>query len=355
MLWHPDDIRVSEAVQQLADRLAFAGSFDPAAELLRDEAAYAEVDPSACRPLPEVSVFWGLDGTPPLVSLLLPQTQPDHESVARIWNGAVRCGLLGKKTTSLTKAFALSSPEVTDWLERLTGLTPNQMRERPTAVLLAISGYYVNDAWNYVNDGIEFCSPLNSVVVQVRGDVVTSFKGQRLPTDQWHGVPIQAHDLPRLAAVGKGSTIRALLEQALFVDDEHTLRIAHLLETSGASLRYIADKLSLCRPRPPQTTPRESYETRPSRAYKTLREVLGIGFDVAPAALADQIDPTLLGDKVPQSVCVAALYRHVVEKNRLMTTGRFVDYVGRNVPLVEWLDEVQVPTRTLIRWLGRFV
>lgn len=355
MLWHPDQIRVHEAVQQLADRLGFADNFEPAADLLRDEEAYAEVDPAACKALPEVSAFWGMDGTPPLISLLLPPTTPDHEAMARIWNGAVRCGLLGKKTTSLTKAFALAPDEVTANLSKLTRLTPRQMVECPTAVLLAISGFYVNDAWNYVNDGIEFCSPINGVVVQVRGDVVTSFTGQKLPTDQWHTVPVGAHDLPRLAAVNEGSTLRALLEQALFVDDEHTLRIANLLETSGASLRYIADKLALCKPRPPQTTPRETYETRPSRAYKTLREVLGIGFDVAPAALADQIDPTLLGERVPQSVCVAAMYRHVVEKQRLMTTGRFVDYVGRTVPLVEWLDDVQVPTRALIRWMNRFI
>lgn len=49
------------------------------------------------------------------------------------------------------------------------------------------------------------------------------------------------------------------------------------------------------------------------------------------------------------------MYRHVVEKQRLMTTGRFVDYVGRTVPLVEWLDDVQVPTRALIRWMNRFI
>lgn len=355
MSWLPDNVRVDEAVQQLADRLGFAGSFEPAAALLRDKAAYEEVDPSSCRPLPQVSVLWGLDGTPPLLSLYLPSTPPDHEAVARIWDGAVYCGLMGKSTRWLTKAFTLAPRDVVVWLKQLTGMWPLRLKDHPTTVLLAISGYYVNDAWSYSSDGIEFCSPLNGTVVQVRGDIVTTCKGRRLRTNQWHAIPNTDPLLPTLPEVTQGSTLRALLEQALFVDDEHTLRIAHALESSGLKLPRLADRLSQCKPRPPQSTPRETYEARPNRAYKTLREVLGIGFEVTPASLAEQIDSTILGDKVPQEVCVASLYRHAVEKNRLMTTGTFMQCVGRVVPPSQWLEDTQVPTRVLVRWLSRFV
>lgn len=354
MLWQPENVRVKEAVQQLADRLDFARNFEPAAQLLRDTAAYADVYPDECKPLPQVSVFWGMDGTPPLVSLLRPDEPPDPAAIKRLWDGAVRAALLGKRSTSLTKAFDQTPRSVILWLRKLTGMYPYRLRQHPTTVLLAISGYYVNDAWSYFSDGIEFCSPINGAVVQVRGDIGTSFTGQRLRTDGYHAVPINDHKLPQLPSVNRGSLLRALLEQALFIDDPHTLRIAHMLEHSGLNLLQIADKLAACKPRPPQSTPRETYETRPNRAYKTLREVLSIGFDVNPVALADQIDATTLGNRQPQDVCVAALYRHAVEINRLMTTGRFIAFVGRTVPLAAWLEEVPVPPRSLVRWLGRF-
>lgn len=345
---------MGEAVQQLADRLSFHGVHQPAVQLLRDTAAHAEVDPSSCALLPQVNVLWGLEGTPPLVSLIRPELgAADHAALKRLWDGAARCYLEGHRTTSLTKAFDHTPRPIILWLKKLTGRYPYRLSRDPGSVLLAVSSFYVNEAWCYHDNGVEFVSPINGNLVRARGEVVTTFLGYpRSHVKGWVSVPVKDHQLMHIPSVGAGSTLRALLEQALFVYDHHTLRIAHMLEVAGVNLGVLADKLERCKPRPPQST-MDIIDGRPSRAHKTLREVLGIGFDVPAASLTDQIDPLLLQvDKPePQGVCVAALYRHIVEEQRLTTTGRFVAYYGRTVPQSEWLDTVDIHPRTLQRWL----
>lgn len=348
-----DNIQVGDALQQLADRLAAAKVLGPAVQLLRDTEAHAEVDPGACATLPQVNALWCLSGTHPLASLLRPE--PDHRALAKVWDGAMRCYLSGKTTSSLTRALNDAPRGITRWFLALTGLYPYRLSRDPGAALLAVSSFYANDPWCYHDDGVEFLSPTTGSVVRMQGENATNFDGvPRTSVKEWIAAD-RATKVRHLPAVTTGSTLRALLEQALFVDDLHTLRIAHLLELAGFDALAVADGLENTRPRPPQEPPTDVVRARPHPAYLTVQELLGIGYDVPATRLIDQLDMSMLmtGDAEAQAVRVAEIYKHVVEAHRMETTGRFVAHYSRTVPKDMWLEPVEVTPKVLRRWLQK--
>lgn len=354
-------LNVSEAVGQLAGRLRQVGMLDAARLLLADRSARAEVSIPACTPLPPVPLTYGEEGSPALASIYAPTMSGALGRSA--WEAAAYEVLGWSKPGRWVKVINRLPGEVRQWFWLCTGHQGQSMRERPVMALLGLGTTRSRDAWDFHSGGVSFKSPVTGDPVVARGTTLTDFLGRRkaVPAET---VWVDPDVLPKYLGAPEGSALRALLEQALFVSDRHTLYLARALELGGVPLTEVAKLLKVAEPIEAEpSTPIPVEPVTPVRKkqdpYKPLHVLLGIAptVSVPLAPLTDQVSPEELNAMPKQATClidVAGLYRDVVERRKVLTSGQFRRAVCAKVPLCDWLLQNEVPVSTLRVWMSRF-